>query len=127
MGAKYREAEDLVLNDLSVMELEDLADLISDVLEIKRHRRRLRSEDDCACDDCLDDDEEEDEILNRPALRGKVAPKYRNPLNTSQIWSGRGMKPRWLVEQISQGRTLDDFLINLDEDGRTFISTPKKE
>lgn len=126
MGAKYREAEELVLNDLSVMELEDLADLISDVLEIKRHRRRFRSDDDCACDDCLDDDEE-DEILNRPVRRGKVAPKYRNPLNTSQIWSGRGMKPRWLVEQISQGRTLDDFLINLDEDGRTVISTPKKE
>lgn len=34
---------------------------------------------------------------------GKVVPaKYRHPM-TGQTWSGRGLKPRWLVAEISEG------------------------
>lgn len=33
----------------------------------------------------------------------KVAPKYRNPNNTDQVWTGRGMQPRWLQALIAQG------------------------
>lgn len=29
---------------------------------------------------------------------GKVAPKYRNPKNPSETWTGRGRRPRWMVE-----------------------------
>lgn len=29
---------------------------------------------------------------------GKVAPKYRNPKNPSQTWTGRGRRPNWIVE-----------------------------
>jgi len=42
---------------------------------------------------------------------GKVAPKYRNPDNPAEVWSGRGMTPRWMVEHLKQGKTRDDFLI----------------
>ncbi|GAB6194989.1 H-NS histone family protein [Lysobacter xanthus] len=41
----------------------------------------------------------------------KVAPKYRNPDNASETWSGRGKQPRWLQAQTGNGRALDDFLI----------------
>jgi DNA-binding protein H-NS len=41
----------------------------------------------------------------------KVAPKYRNPENESETWSGRGKQPRWLQAFTSKGRVLDDFLI----------------
>ncbi|MCF7967573.1 MAG: H-NS histone family protein [Methylococcaceae bacterium] len=41
----------------------------------------------------------------------KVAPKYRNPNNHNQTWTGRGMKPRWLQALIQQGRHADEFLI----------------
>ncbi|MGO4512966.1 H-NS histone family protein [Bradyrhizobium sp. MOS001] len=41
-----------------------------------------------------------------------VPPKYRNPENPMQIWSGRGKQPRWLGPQIQAGRQLDDFLID---------------
>lgn len=41
----------------------------------------------------------------------KVAPKYRNPENADETWSGRGKQPRWLQVHTSQGRVLDDFLI----------------
>lgn len=42
---------------------------------------------------------------------GKVAPKYRNPANSAQTWSGRGMQPKWLAEQVRRGKSPTDFLI----------------
>ncbi|MDQ3617688.1 MAG: H-NS histone family protein [Pseudomonadota bacterium] len=42
---------------------------------------------------------------------GKVAPKYRNPDNSAETWTGRGKQPRWLAAQTSAGRGLDEFLI----------------
>ncbi|KRG42060.1 DNA-binding protein [Stenotrophomonas pictorum JCM 9942] len=41
----------------------------------------------------------------------KVAPKYRNPANAEQTWTGRGKQPRWLAEYTGQGRKVEDFLI----------------
>ncbi len=40
----------------------------------------------------------------------KVAPKYRDP-STGKTWSGRGIKPSWMMEAIAAGKTADDFLI----------------
>lgn len=40
----------------------------------------------------------------------KVAAKYRNPA-TGDTWSGRGLKPRWLVAAMASGKTLADFAI----------------
>ena len=41
----------------------------------------------------------------------KVAPKYRNPANTKETWSGRGKQPRWLAELVKKGKKPEDFLI----------------
>ena len=41
----------------------------------------------------------------------KVAPKYRNPDNASETWTGRGKQPRWLAAQTANGRDLSEFLI----------------
>lgn len=46
-----------------------------------------------------------------PKGAGKVVAKYRNPADGS-TWTGRGLKPRWLVEAIEAGRTQDEFLID---------------
>jgi len=40
-----------------------------------------------------------------------VAIKYRHPDDHSKTWTGRGMKPRWLVELINAGRDQNEFLI----------------
>ena len=42
---------------------------------------------------------------------GKVAPKYRNPANPKETWTGRGKQPRWLATETAKGRKLDEFLI----------------
>jgi DNA-binding protein H-NS len=41
-----------------------------------------------------------------------VLPKYRNPKDPTETWSGRGKQPRWLGPQLQAGRRLDDFLID---------------
>lgn len=41
----------------------------------------------------------------------RVLPKYRNP-QTSETWSGRGKRPRWLVAAMKSGRKIEDFQIS---------------
>jgi DNA-binding protein H-NS len=46
----------------------------------------------------------------------QVFPKYRNPANPSETWSGRGKQPRWLTGQLRSGKKLDDFRIEQSSD-----------
>lgn len=43
---------------------------------------------------------------------GTIKPKYRNPDNSNETWSGRGPKPKWMIAQLEQGKSLDDMLIS---------------
>lgn len=48
----------------------------------------------------------------RGAAKGKtVAPKYMNPENRSETWTGRGRKPRWLVAKLGKGAKIEDFAL----------------
>jgi DNA-binding protein H-NS len=51
--------------------------------------------------------------IARGRARGNssVAPKYRNPKDHSETWSGRGRQPRWLVRELAEGRKVEDFAI----------------
>lgn len=44
------------------------------------------------------------------ATRGKVAPKYRNPANPEQTWTGRGRSPLW-IQDLQKSGTLESALI----------------
>jgi DNA-binding protein H-NS len=46
----------------------------------------------------------------------KVVPKFRNPVQPSETWAGRGKQPRWLTAQLKSGKKLDDFLIQTPSD-----------
>ena len=37
------------------------------------------------------------------AARGKVAPKYRDPANAENTWTGRGRMPKWVAELSAKG------------------------
>ena len=41
----------------------------------------------------------------------KVLPKYQNPKNPAQKWSGRGKQPRWVQAQLKAGKKLEHFRI----------------
>jgi DNA-binding protein H-NS len=40
-----------------------------------------------------------------------LAPKYRHPTDSSQTWSGRGQKAKWLRELEAQGHNAEEFRI----------------
>jgi len=41
----------------------------------------------------------------------KSPPKYRNPQDPSQTWTGKGRKPGWLLNAIQQGNSMDGMII----------------
>jgi DNA-binding protein H-NS len=47
----------------------------------------------------------------RSNVGAKVKPQYENPADKSKTWSGRGRKPRWLVDALNNGKTLGDLKI----------------
>lgn len=38
-------------------------------------------------------------------------PKYRHPEDPNMTWTGRGRKPKWIVEALEKGKSLDAFEI----------------
>nr|VFK80760.1 MAG: DNA-binding protein H-NS [Candidatus Kentron sp. SD] len=57
-----------------------------------------------------------DELLKSFKHRAPIAPKYQNPDNPDQQWSGRGRKPGWILALLEEGRTLDDLRIGEEVD-----------
>ena len=35
--------------------------------------------------------------------------QYRNPNDNAQTWTGRGRKPRWVIDALSNGKNLGDL------------------
>ncbi len=48
-----------------------------------------------------------------PAADGRahVPPKYRNPNNPAETWTGRGRQPKWVVAKLAEGVALNDLKI----------------
>lgn len=47
-----------------------------------------------------------------PKIKRSSAPKYRNPLDSTQTWTGKGPKPQWVKNLLnSGGKTLEDLKI----------------
>ena len=52
------------------------------------------------------------EIFGKRKGKGSVAPKYRDPKNPENTWTGRGRMPRWLVAATKGSKAKkEDFLI----------------
>lgn len=49
----------------------------------------------------------------RGAAKNKSAgvPKFANPDNPGDTWTGRGRKPNWLLDRLKKGAKVDDFAI----------------
>lgn len=47
----------------------------------------------------------------RKKTRQKAKPKYRNPADHGQTWSGRGKRPRWYNAALAAGKKEKDLLV----------------
>ena len=45
----------------------------------------------------------------------KVHPKYQNPDDPSQTWTGRGRAPHWINEKLKAGKGIDDLRIDANK------------
>ena len=48
-------------------------------------------------------------VRSRGVLAEGNPPKYRNPFNPAQTWSGKGSRPSWVVSALAVGMTLEDL------------------
>lgn len=101
------------LNSLSLKELKDLQSQVAKAITSFEDRRKK---------DALAELDEKAKSMGFSSLaelmgtaptrkRAPAAPKYVNPANASDTWSGRGRKPRWFVEALSKGKRAEDMAI----------------
>ena len=43
--------------------------------------------------------------------KSSLPPKYRNPANPDQTWTGHGRRPKWFLELVEDGHDEQDLLI----------------
>ena len=46
-----------------------------------------------------------------PRATGTVPPKFRNPANPEQTWTGRGKRPHWFSDALKAGKQPQDLAI----------------
>jgi DNA-binding protein H-NS len=46
---------------------------------------------------------------NEKKRRTAAAPKYHNPDNPKQVWSGRGKQPAWVQKALATGVSISDL------------------
>lgn len=44
--------------------------------------------------------------------KNKGKPKYKNPDNELETWTGKGRKPSWMLHHLDNGKQLEDMIID---------------
>ena len=99
------------LDALSLKELKDLRNQVEKAINSFQDRRKAAALAE------LEDAAKKlgfslSELTGSSAKKRKPnAPRYANPADPSQTWSGRGRRPGWVVAALEAGKTLDDLAI----------------
>lgn len=104
----------LDLQKLSYRELVDLSETISHAITARKQAEKthIKKQVKALIEGAGFDVDEIVGSAKTKSLKGrKVAPKYRNPKNPEETWSGRGRQPKWLAAELDRGRPLSAFLI----------------
>jgi DNA-binding protein H-NS len=106
------------LESKSIDELWSLHELVTSILARKIAAERAKLED------RLFSIEKTTSGISRNRLRRpypRVLPKYQNPKEPAEKWSGRGKQPLWVQAQLKAGKKLEHFLI-----ARSSIERPRR-
>ena len=102
MNVKFPNLESISLDELWALH-EDVSALLvkkitAEKLELELRLSQLRGKSDG-----------KENTTRRPYP--KVLPKYQNPAEPNETWSGRGKQPKWISAQLKSGKKLDDLTI----------------
>lgn len=100
------------LDKMSREELLDLKKRVDNALKVFE-RRKKREALAAARKAALDHGFSLDEIVGGAAKgpKTKSAPKYANPADPSQTWTGRGRQPGWIKDALKKGKKLESMAI----------------
>ncbi|GHG88667.1 H-NS histone family protein [Pseudodonghicola xiamenensis] len=104
--------------DLSILSRKELIELQAGVekalkdAEVRERREALKAAEQAAAEFGFSLSELATDSKMRPVSKQpKTPPKYRNPNNPEETWSGRGRKPRWVHEALTAGADITDLEI----------------
>jgi DNA-binding protein H-NS len=110
MSTKKLELETMTLDELWLLH-EKTSAILSARIKAEKHELEKRLVVLNRGMDIVDGSGEVQSLNGKPRRKyPRVLPKYRNP-QTSETWSGRGKRPRWLVAAMKSGRKIEDFRI----------------
>lgn len=99
------------LRSMSLEELQDLSNAIED--ELRRRKTEAKKQ-------ALVQMKElaasigmtlEEVITYTSTKKTKGEPRFQNPENPAQTWTGRGKRPAWVKDALGKGKVLDDLKI----------------
>lgn len=114
--------QNLTVNDLSAFALSDLITIKNNVtkaieLRKKNDKKEFISKLKSMAEESglpLDELVSELQKISSPSTKQKLEkapPKFQNPHNNKETWSGKGRMPKWLINELATGKTENDFLI----------------
>lgn len=98
------------LDNYSEKELIDLKAQVEKALSTLASRKRMQARK-AAEEAALQHGYSLNELVGGKAEKPKNLPKYRNPEDPTQTWSGRGRQPGWIKQGLADGKQLSDFAI----------------
>jgi len=104
---------DVNLNSLSLKELRDLQSQVAKAVASFEDRKKKEALAELE-DKARTMGYSLAELTGAPALvrkRSPAVPKYANPADPADTWSGRGRKPRWFEAALKAGRQPEDMAI----------------
>ncbi|MCU4651251.1 H-NS histone family protein [Roseibacterium sp. SDUM158016] len=98
--------------NLEKMSLEELKDLGKQVESaIKGFEKRRKKEALIAAQKAAQEHGFSLEDILSEKSGSKGMPKYANPANPDQTWTGRGRQPAWVKDALAKGKKIDDLAI----------------
>lgn len=105
--------EKMMQIDVNTLSKDDLVKLKSDVEKaLKTIDTRRRAEAKRAADAAAKEfGFSLDDLVESTGKGTKGLPKFANPAQPDQTWTGRGRKPNWVVEWLGSGKSMDDLAL----------------
>jgi DNA-binding protein H-NS len=116
------------LDGMSIDEMWQLHEEISRILsvrltaekrELEKRLAQLRREKEMRQLEPADDPAKKKSVHRERRKYPRVIPKYRNSMEPSETWSGRGKQPRWLAAALKAGHAIEEFVIRKEEPAKT--------
>jgi len=108
---------DINIETLQGLTLKDLVDFKKKLLVAIEKREEIETKDfiDIVDQLAIDSGLSMNDIFATKAkakAKSKSIPKYRNPSNKNEEWTGKGRKPKWVLGLLEEGKSLEELKIS---------------